>query len=108
MIIHGIYQLIPSTCTIFFSKFEVKIKGSSILKRKKGRSNISFTSFPGVKKNPPFNFSNQNLSIEQKKFLIKYKSNQVIYHKGKNPEYELPIFNIYFGTYLTKKYVVFV
>ena len=51
-----------------FSKFEIKMKGSSILKfRKKGRSNISFTGFPGVKKNPPFNYSNQNLSIEQKK-----------------------------------------
>ena len=26
--------------------------------------------------------------------------------KGKNPEYVLPRFNIYFGTYLTKKYVL--
>ena len=50
------------------------MKGSSILKfRKKGRSNISFTGFPGVKKNPPFNYSNQNLSIEQKKIQITYK-----------------------------------
>ena len=82
------------------------MKGSSILKfRKKGRSNISFTGFPGVKKNPPFNYSNQNLSIEQKKFQITYKSNQVmyrtIYHEGKNlknPEYVLYSYLIFILT----------